>query len=356
MKQVSILVSLVSLLAFATLFPLTTSAATNQELIDTALKRLESDGSIMHMNARVRVAELDLMGNTDSTGDVEFQIKTKTQPTNDPEISNSDGRFTLSKFNLATSDDALLSTFELDAPFVIEWVNLHPMKYIRLQQIPSSVGDFFSILGVNILGIQKTWLGFEWTEDTFGSALSIDESFSGIDSALDVTGAESVNVSPLIVTGVERTYRNAAGETILRTRANLNPEYVNALYQNRIVSGAMNTEVAETERAEQLRLAESLDFAINYNQTKARIERIEMGGKVTEPRKGGNCELIGNEFICETIGTTVTTYSVGMTYFPDNGRPIEDPHGWRWFDEISDRLEVKEEEGGEMLLELLSKG
>ncbi len=332
-----------SLMTIVSLFPMPVQAVTNQEIVEDALNRLDTEGSIMHMQARVRVSERDLSGREESNGDVAFEVKTKTRPTTDPLITDSDGRFTLSAFHLTSNELAPLGTFELDAPFVIEWVNRHPMRYIRLQQIPESVANFFTVFGVNILGIQKTWIGFDWEENTLGEALTLNESFSGINSILDVTDTDGVEESSLLVGDVERIFRNAKGESITRYRAKMNPAYIQAMYQNRVENAVTDFDrtMAETERAEQMKLADSLGFAINYNTHTLRIERIEMGGKITEPRN--DCHYVGAENVCAITGTTVTSYAVGITYFTDDLRPIYHPPGWRWLNDIADRLEISAE-------------
>ncbi len=339
MKFTSKLISALAILSF---LPTQAFAATNQQVIEEALNRFDTEGSIMHMHANIRVSEQNSFGRETSGGDVAFEVKTKTRPTTDPAITDSDGRFTLSKFDLSSNEDGPFSTLELDAPFVIEWVNRYPMRYIRLQQVPQSVASFFNVFGVNILGIQKSWIGFEWEEDELGDAFGANESFSGINSLLDVTETNGIEVPSLAVGNIERSFRNAKGETITRYRAKMNPAYVEAVYQNKIQMAESDfaRRTAESEREEQLRLADALGFAVNYNAVTKRIERIEMGGKVTEDR--------GNS------GTTVTSYAVGITYFPDDQRPIHHPPGWRWFEDIADRLEMTTEHLEESLVELMS--
>lgn len=345
----------ISVLTIMSMLPTPALAATNQETVSAALRRMETEGSIMHMNARVHVSDLDLAGRETSSGDVEFQVKTKTRPTNDPAIKDSDGRFTLTKFTIASGETGFPGTLALDAPLVIEWVNRHPMKYVRLQQVPNSVAGFFGSIGINILGIQKTWIGFEWDLDTLTDEFLGNENFSGL-STLGFTSADLADGEPLAVSGIERTYRNARGETITRYRAKLSKEYVNELYAKRIAEAGsdFSRELLQSEREEQLRLADSVGFAINYNNATNRIERIEMGGKVTEP-KNGECEIVNNQLNCKQIGTTVTTYSVGMTFFPDDQRPIYHPPGWRWFNDIADRLEFPPEALPEAFTELMSR-
>ena len=70
-----------SLMTIVSLFPMPVQAVTNQEIVEDALNRLDTEGSIMHMQARVRVSERDLSGREESNGDVAFEVKTKTRPT-----------------------------------------------------------------------------------------------------------------------------------------------------------------------------------------------------------------------------------------------------------------------------------
>jgi|GEM_PF-7015122 len=338
MKYVQTLVSAVALLS---LFPLQAFAATNQAMIQAGLKQLDTEGSIMHMSAKIHLSELDENHQETSSGDMAFQVKTKNRPTNDPAIADADGRFTLSTFTLNSNEKGPFSSLKLDQPLVIEWVNRYPMRYLRLQQIPDAVANFFDALGVNILGIQKTWIGFDWKETALGQSLNGNPELSTILPLFTLTDTNGIDASPLIVTGIEKSFKNAAGETITRFRAKMNPVYIDAAYQKQLNAAKTDTEkeLAMNDYRDQKILADSLGFAINYNQNATRIERIEMGGKVLEPRE--RCSLVNGQNRCTTSGTTMATYSVGITFFPDDLRPIHHPPGWRWFQDIVDRLQTK---------------
>lgn len=333
--------TVVSLLALLSLFPLQAFAATNQDIIRASLKRLDTEGSIMHMSANIHLSEIDEDNQETLSGDMAFQMKTKNRPTDDPTIADADGRFTLSKFTLTSNEQGPFSTLRLDQPLVIEWINRYPMRYLRLQQIPNSVTSLFDALGINILGIQKTWVGFNWAETALGQSLNSSPEFATLMPLFTLTETDGIDASPLIITGIEKTFKHATGETITRFRAKMNPIYIDASYQKQLSVATTDAakELAVSDYRDQKALANSLGFAINYNQNTARIERIEMGGKVLEPYE--QCSLINGQNSCTTTRTTIATYSVGITFFPDDLRPIYHPPGWRWFKDIADRLQTK---------------
>lgn len=347
------------LIAAATLsglaLPWVALAATPQMALNAALLRLaDQKAGQIHLSASVQVDERPLTSTGRKTkADVAFSLHLRNELGIDGKLDGT-GSVKLDRYKVE-SDQAGQSV-SLDGPLTLEWSDKDNMAYLRLGALPQSIVDYFQGIGTDIQVLEGTWIGVESDRGAINDLLGTSLKTSWLDSQL-LTDNKTIftRYPPVQVTRVEKRWKAADGDSMIRLRARLNPRLVTALYNRDLAQinsdyrakkitaalrltriTALNKDLNEARRA-----SSGLTMAINMNETEARIERIEVGGKFSLPQQTCTWNSRLQRSTCKNTSLLNVNLLIGISIEPASGQPIEHPAYWRPYAEVLKLLEPK---------------
>lgn len=337
-----------SAIAATALSPLTAFAATPQTALNTALLRL-SDQKTVHANleANITVNERALAKDgRSSLVDMGFRANIRTVQAADGKLDG-EGAFELMRLSSETKAGDWNESWKLDSPFRLDWAGRDNMSYVRFQSLPNSLVELARNEGdVDLTQIIGMWIGFETSRDALADELG--SRYENLIAPAETANADLLKrYPPVQVVRVEKRWKTN-GDSIMRLRARINPNLVNALQRKEVAEeialsrklgetlAQRNKRVAEinTRYAELRRALAGVGLAVHLNETQGRIDRMEVGGKFSLPQK-----IAG-----KTTSIVDAKFSIGMNFLPLDTRAVEHPAYWRPFEEVLRMLEPKRPE------------
>ncbi|MFO0765037.1 MAG: hypothetical protein U0487_03265 [Patescibacteria group bacterium] len=253
-----------------------------------------------------------------STGSVNVSMALRT-PQATAGMQTSEGLISLNKFKMEGTDLGL--PFTINEPIAFEWKQTSDMVFVRVTKVPASLLDYAKELSsIDYSGLIGKWIGFPFSQ----KSLLEDAGITGSDTASD-----AINKGPLaktqLVIGVrkEKTFKNAAGEEIIRVTGRLNPAIATILYQEQVKqikkdwpAGTYRTERLKDAYKEYLKSLAALRgiyLAANINTVTKKFERIEFSAKVTEPKEECTWNSTYTKETCKAVGShSLTTVKGGI--------------------------------------------
>lgn len=334
-------------------FPWTTLAATPQMALNAALLRMadQKTGQI-DMSASIQTEERPLTAaGQKSKADIAFNVRMRTEAGQNGK-PESEGSFKLNRLVVEASRPG--ESITLDGPFGLEWANKDNMAYLRLNSLPQALVNYTQDSGVDIRILEGAWIGFE-TDRTILDELGLENLLSSNAFAKQAAQDKALltRYPPIQVTRVERRWKTADGDSMLRLRARINPRLITAMYSRDLakinadyrakkVTAAQRTSKI-TDLNKQLvdtrRIVSGVGLAIHLNETDIRIERIEIGGSFNQPKQTCKWNETLKRSVCTNTSNLNARFSIGISIRPASGEVIQHPAYWRPWKDIMELLE-----------------
>lgn len=304
------------------------AASTPQQIVDANLQRL-SVNQPASISGEVKLTVTDkpvAKTGTVSTGSVSFTFNSRTSPSGNA-LPDTEGDITLSSFE---SSGMGVSIPTITNPGKIEWKTTSGSAYVRISEVASNIASFLSAAGVNTDALIGTWLKLDPSNTPACTNQSVCGTAAIVSSQAQAEIASIVK-SPIRITRVEKRWKAENGDSMIRVRGVVNSTMISNL-QNREIKmiGAKDQQRAakikeiNSRYAELRKATNSVQFALNINQTDNSIERAEIGVTNRQPTK--SCTT--NKWkitTCKTISNVTTSLIAGLNFAPGKADKIVPP-------------------------------
>lgn len=277
----------------------------------------------------------------------------------DPKNKQSEGMLSLDSFTMQTKGPGAVPA--LDAPLALDWKKTNQMMYLRIHELPASLTNSLNLEAQAQDALQmlvNQWISINLTEVPSESGVSsiadIGMKFINPTSGSSLVTTLYGKASPLIFTGTEKKFTAADGTPILRVRARINPSFITKMRNDELTTlrkepatDAMERSIknqsikdANNRFAQLRRIIAATKLAVNINTKSHLIQRIEIGGTVTQPNQDCTTKY-GKTAVttCRTTTKDTMTFTAGFTIKKDSGSPIVAPTDSRSIMEILTQLQ-----------------
>lgn len=234
---------------------------------------------------------------------------------------DSEGRLALNKL------ESKELPFSFTEAFSIQWKWVNKRVYLMIDKIPTVVLDYARKNDVPLSDLMNRWFVLDASfMDSFEKLASSQNSLSPLD--LQKLSKDR----PFIAVRQEKTWKNPAGEQMVRIRARLNPSYISKMQAAETAKLDKKSPFYASElkelRARQAKIASTLRnmiFALEVNTTKNQLSRVEIAGAQTETQQDCVYNAKSKRDVCKLASTQYITYATGFSFLPDTGVAIEEP-------------------------------
>lgn len=265
-------------------------------------------------------------------------------------LQEGEGRFTLEKFSYKTvpPPNATLLTLtpteiSLPEPIAIDWKTTNRTMYLLINSLPQQFIDMAAAMDVDVTVFVGKWLSFDLS---MLEELVKEKESPSAEMLLDHKKLSALQ-NPFQLRYVEKRYKNAKGEDMLRLRVRLNPSMIWGLQQaeikavNRLALDRWKQISAINKRYAELRRTLShFQLVAIVNQTTGALDRIEIGGSETKPKKTCTWSTRLVRTVCTNTYSQTVKVSIGLNFLKDSGTPVLAPFTSTPFLEIIERLEA----------------
>ncbi len=321
-------------------------AATPQEIITNALKNYNPDGaSRLSGEVTVNVKEVRYRATANKypeEANVVMRFDQRALAKTDG-VQNSEGRFTLQKFDMKSEGQSI----SLPNAVHFNWKYVSPTLYGYVEKVPQVLVDALKS-EVDLAPYLDQWYKIELPKES-SSLLTGSAQAQQVGMAAGLA-KELAEKQAVRVIGTEKTYKNAAGETMVRVRvhanksalakehyAQLREAYKIKKYADRRARIAeLNKEYADT-----LKELNKIHAVAVVNQTKSTLDRVEMSVAQTEPKK--ECAFNKyDKYVCSTVGVTKVNVLAGISILTPDTNTIIVPSDAKVFEPLQNLLTPKE--------------
>lgn len=320
-------------------------AATPQEIITNALKNYSSDvasrisGEVTVNVKEVRYRATDTKSPDESNVVIRFDQRSLAKQNG---VQDSEGKLTLQKFEMQASGEKI----SLPNPVDLSWKYVHPAIYGYLSNVPQTLVDALKS-EIDLAPYLNQWYKIELPTDT-QSLMTGSAQFQQVNMVSQMA-KELADKQAVRVISTEKTWKNAAGDTLIRVRVHANKAAL-AKEQNAKLREAYKIKIYSERRAriaelnkeysDTLKDLNKLRSAVIVNQTKSTVERVEVSFAQTEPKK----ECTYNQYykqVCKTVGVTRVNVLAGVSIMAPDTNPIIVPADAKVFEPLQGLLTTK---------------
>lgn len=265
-------------------------------------------------------------------------------------LQEGEGRFTLEKFSYKTEpapNSSLLTPsiteITLPEPIAIDWKTTNKTLYLKINSLPQQFTDMAAAMDVNVSIFIGKWLSFDLS---MLEELVKEKESPNAEMLLDSKKLSALK-NPFQLLRVEKRYKNARSEDMLRLRVRLSPTMIWTLQQAEVKAvdrlsptrwkqiSAINKRYAELRRT-----LSHFQLVAVINQTTGSLERIEIGGSETKPKQTctWNTRLVRS--VCTNTYSQTVKVSIGLNFMKDAGTPVVAPFPSTPFLELIEQLEA----------------
>ncbi len=324
-------------IAFAVIFYASSAlAASPQDILNQNLKNYGSSGANLsgevHMNLQENVWVDDYV-NGPEKANFSLSFAQRSLPADKNGNKDGEGYFKIDKLYIEDGEDV----FTLSDPLMLFWRTVSAKMYIKVGMLPESIKNQLTELGADLSPLTQRWFTFDAPrQESWGEFLpQVDPTDSETADNLSEMFATLSDKNFLQVTGVEKRYKNQAGEDMVRVRIDIDKDVVQKKYQDELNEVAKITDpdarsrsmdIIHKEYEQNLEDAEALHMAANINLASQRVERIEFGLKQTQDKE--DCEW-NDDFTdktCRVIGQTTVTFRAGIWLSEPTNEKVNIPY------------------------------
>lgn len=249
-------------------------------------------------------------------------------------LMDTEGRFTIEK--LMASE----MPFALEQPLAIQWKYAQDRVFFRVERLPEMLVNYLKGQDVDLSPYIGQW--FELDQEVMSGMKELQKNTTGMNqSDLEKLARERA----FIAVRVEKRTKDANGDSIARIRARLNPVFINRLLQEELKKldkkspdYRANYNAVVQSHQKLAKVLRAMTFVLTVNENKNELNRLEVGGTVTEPRKTCTYNYSTNKDACRTVANTTIQFTAGFSINKDSGAAIELPSNSMKFFEFIGRL------------------
>ncbi len=338
--------------AFAVIFYASSAlAATPQEILNQSLANYdEATGMSMSGEMKMDMVENiwdEAYVNGPEKASFVMSFAQRSLPPDEEGYQDGEGYFKISKLYIEDGEEV----FTISDPLKIFWRVVAPNMYIKIDRLPGSIKEQLALLGADLSPITQRWFEFESPRENVmesvmpAAALGSSSPIEELSDMFKNLGDKNI----LQITRIEKTYKNAAGDEIVRARVGINRNILNREYQkelneaNKIKSYSERQEAikeARNDYEKNLKDAKALHMAANINTTKQMLQRIEFGLTQTEDKEDCAWNEDLTDRTCKVVGTTTVTFNAGIWINEPNHNRVLKPYNAITMDEAEEFFEA----------------
>lgn len=338
-------------IAFAVIFYASNAlAASPQDILNQTLANYDPDTGInmsgqmnMDLQENIWVSDYD---NGPERANFSMTFAQRSLPRDASGYQDGDGYFKIDKMYIEDGDEV----FTISDPLKIFWRVVAPNMYIKIDRLPESIRNQLIELGADLSPLTQRWFSFDAPQSGEMDSVLPPLGPSDVDPTDKLLGMFKTlgDKEFLQVLSTEKTYKNAAGEDMVRVRVGINRNVLYREYQAELNKAYAikdydeRREAIETARDEyddNLDDAKALHMAANINVTQQRLERLEFG--LTQTKDKEDCEWNDDltDQKCRVVGATTVTFSAGIWLNEADHSPIYIPYNAMSMDEAESFFE-----------------
>lgn len=317
------------LIALATLFvssaplPSLAAAPTRQDALNQALAQAVNHGSVS-ANGEFKVT-LQLKGarSSDTSGTVAltFGVVNRVQP------RASDVRLALKTiaYKTALAGVPVSGSVSGDGA-TIESRVVDDLLYVRVDNLPASMQQGASAMGMNLSSLQGRWVVFPVGILQYASQLPLLAPIAQTVTSATVQ-QNAAGKSVLSIKKIEKTWTATNGDEMFRARLAINTALLSSLQfaERASIKNDKAALAAITSRYASLKKSlTGMDFVAEVDRTSGSLTRLEIGGVSSQTMKSCTTNTSGKK-VCRTSGALSVHWNGGFTLQPDNGLAIAAP-------------------------------
>lgn len=319
-------------------------AATPQEIINSSLKNISSEGAMRiagEVNVQVREK---VYRAADKQGPESVDVTVRfDQRALDPQngTQDSEGRLTLAKFEMVSDSQKIT----LPQPVNLDWKYIDPAFYTYVSNVPQALID--ALKGeLDLTPYVNQWYKLEMPAN-------VSQTLAGQQQISEINGLAKnlADKQVLRVTRTEKTWTNTAGEKMARVRIAANRAALNAdrlaqlreaykiknYTERRNAIAAINKEYSDT-----LKELAKIQAVAEVNTTKNKVDRVEISFAQTDPKKSCTWNDKLDKSVCRTIGTTKVNILAGVSFLPSSNAPVLVPSEAKTFEPLQNIIQATE--------------
>jgi hypothetical protein len=320
----------VGLGAFLTLsLPAASLAATPQQIIDKGLSNMAFTTPSLS-SGDVKVTMTDRVTNKRApvgTAAVTLVVKERKLPKAGQAIPDTDGTIIIKKVE-GTGTNAIPT---VSNPGTIEFRIVNSVGYVRVKEVSDAVRAYLALKGVDANTAVGTWVKIDPKEicAALGSSCT---AVAGASSVGISASSDIVKMKPIVVTGVEKRWTAKNGDKMVRVRARASSAIVTKLLNAEIAKIAKNdkqrvSKIAALRKqyASMQKELAAVRMAINVNQTKGTVDRVEAATTQVTPKQTCTTNAKTKKQVCRTTGSQTVNLLAGMNVSGGSVTPVMVP-------------------------------
>lgn len=338
-------------IAFAVIFYASNAfAATPQEILNQSLANYDAKTG-MSMSGEMKMDMVENIWDKDYVNGPEkasfaISFAQRSLPMTEDGYQDGEGYFKISKLYIEDGDEVLT----ISDPLKIFWRVVAPNMYIKIDRLPGSIKEQLALIGADLSPITQRWFEFEAPKENVLETLMPAAALGGTNPS-DELSSMFKNLGDkniLQITRIEKTYKNAAGDEIVRARVGINKNILYKEYQQELNEAYKITNYKERQEAikearedyeKNLKDARALHMAANINTTKQRLERIELGLTQAEDKEDCTWNADWTDRTCKVVGTTTVKFNAGIWISDANHNRVLTPYNAMTLDEAESFFE-----------------
>jgi hypothetical protein len=331
--------------AFAVIFYASSAlAATPQDILNQTLANYDPDTGMnmsgeLHMDLRENIWDKSY-SNGPERASFSMSFAQRSLPKGEDGYQDGEGYFKINKLYIEDAEDV----FTISDPLKIFWRIVKPNMYVKVDQLPESLKTQLAELGADLSPVTQRWFSFDAPQDEDMGDLLPPIAPADVDPTEKILGMfQNLGDKEFLqVLRTEKTFKNAAGEDIIRVRVGINKNVLYREYQlelneaYKIENRTVRSEAIATAREDyndNLEDARVLHMAVNINVTTQRLERIEFGLTQTKDKEDCDWNDDFTDEICHVVGQTTVTFRAGIWLNPPDHRQVYIPYNAMSMDE-----------------------
>lgn len=292
------------------------------------------------------------------TGSAQFSLMERIV-SNAANNTQNEGTVSIDAFQTTTQDPNVIPS--LTSPITLDWKRVGQTMHIRLHELPIAITDDLGLPAQATDALKmfvNQWISIDLSELPMMNSNSSDSTFSkellnpsSLDSLVKRIFGKS---APLIFLGVEKNSVSADGAPIMRVRAKINPSFISKMQNDELaairkkpalsaMARSFKSDSIKEVNARYIKLRQIVSatrLAINIDTRSHLIQRIEVGGSVTQPHQ--TCTTTYKKtFVtsCKITSKDTITYTGAINLKKDTAGPVIVPTDARSFMEVIQSIE-----------------
>ncbi len=293
-------------------------AATPQQIVNQSLFQMQagaaqsSDGTF-----EISVSERSLVGKPAVGGSARFRLSQNVMA--GAGIQNNDGSFTVERVVLPPSPETVEIQRYLNN-LSLGWRYADGALFFRVSGVAPSLLEKAKEEGMDLAPYVDRWIKVD------GELMDSLQELQRLNSPANLQTSElgwlvdlAKKYPPLLLTRIERRETRPNGDKIQRMRFRVNPAFMNALQRKALAeiktTGAdrrYEVQAVNAQFTEVRRVTAGMALVGVVNTTQQRLERIEIGGSITQPQKTYEWNQRLQRSIQRTTSILTIKYAMGM--------------------------------------------